>query len=310
MQKWLGCAAAAFICVGPFASDANAQLKIFACVPEWASLAESIGGDKVEVTLATSALENPDSIKPTPALISSLSEADMLLCTGAGLSEGIDEMLERAQNPKVAPGQPGHFTAAEYVELLPVPEAHGEGEEGEGDLEGHPHIQGDPRNVQKVAAQLAKRMGEVDPANVESYTQSAKAFIADLGKLAKELLVKGEPLKGINIAVQHVHSTYLLNWLGINVPPTAIVEPEPNVPPGPAHLAQVVKAVTDSNLKFVIYAAYEDPAPSNYISQTAGIPSVKLPFTVWGTEESKDFLTFFQDSVQRLLDGLNGHDRS
>jgi zinc/manganese transport system substrate-binding protein len=293
------------------ATDANAQLKVFACVPEWASLAQSIGGDKVEITLATSALENPDSIRPTPALIAALQAADLLVCTGAGLSEGIDEMLDRAQNPKVAPGQPGHFEAADYVELLEVPHmpmATQQAEEEEEEM--HPHIQGDPRNVQKVAAQLSKRMAQLDPDNADAYNSAAKTFIGDLGKLAKELLVKAEPLKGVNVAVQHPHSHYLLRWLGINNPPTAIVEPEPNVPPGPAHLESVVKAITDNNIKFIVYAAYEDPSPSKYVAEKSGIPMVKLPFTVGGTEEAKDFFGFFQDSVQRLLDGLSGHERS
>jgi hypothetical protein len=32
-----------------------------------------------------------------------------------------------------------------------------------------------------------------------------------------------------------------------------------------------------------------------------------LPYTVGGTPAAKDFITFYRDSVGRLLGGLNGH---
>ena len=35
--------------------------------------------------------------------------------------------------------------------------------------------------------------------------------------------------------------------------------------------------------RMVLYAAYQDPRPSDWLSKNAGIPAVKLPFTVGGT---------------------------
>jgi zinc/manganese transport system substrate-binding protein len=78
---------------GLFPAEADAQLKVVACVPEWAALAQAIGGDKVTVTLATSAQENPDGFKATPVLISALQEADLLACTGLGLWAGVGDIL-------------------------------------------------------------------------------------------------------------------------------------------------------------------------------------------------------------------------
>ena len=46
-----------------FASPAaNAALNIFACEPEWAALAQEIGGDEVKVTSATQAKQDPHYI--------------------------------------------------------------------------------------------------------------------------------------------------------------------------------------------------------------------------------------------------------
>lgn len=294
-----------------FATGARAApLDVFACVPEWASLVKTIGGDRIgTVTLATSPFDNPDNMKPTPAIIAALSNADLMLCTGIGLEEEwLPSLMEKANNPKVAKGKPGYFMAGEYAKVI---EEHDDGpaEPGKKDEHGvHPHIQGDPNNVRLVAGQLAKRLIQIDPEGKEAYTERAKTFIVELTALTKELQKKAAPLKGTAIVVQHDHSTYLLRWLGIRT--GATVEPEPNVPPGPAHLTAVINKVPAQKLRFIVYAAYENPAPSLYVSEQAKIPLVKIPFTVGGTPEATDLLNFYKDSVDRLLDGLAGRERS
>jgi zinc/manganese transport system substrate-binding protein len=303
-------AGVALLLSGAATSAMAAPLKVFACVPEWASLVKTIGGDRIgTITLATSAHENPDNLKPTPGLIAALAEADLLVCTGIGLEEEwLPTLMERANNPKVAKGKPGHFMAGEYAKVL---EEHNHGEKevgGEDEEEVHPHVQGDPNNVRLIAGQLAKRLIQLDPEGKDVYAERTKAFNSQLTTVTKELLAKAAPLKGINIVVQHDHSTYLFNWLGIRT--AAIVEPEPNVAPGPDRLAKIIADVPKQKMRFIIYAAYEDPAPSRYVAQNAKIPLVKIPFTVGGTPEATDLITFYKDSVQRLLDGLAGRERT
>ncbi|MCK0209418.1 metal ABC transporter substrate-binding protein [Starkeya koreensis] len=298
---------------GAVSTASAAPLKVFACVPEWASLVKTIGGERIaSVTLATTAFENPDNLKPTPGMIAALGEADLLLCTGIGLEdEWLPALMERAKNPNVAKGKPGYFMAGEYAKVI---EEHNEGEHSKVDARGaeeeevHPHVQGDPNNVRVIAGQLAKRLIALDPEGKDVYTDRTKTFLSQLTALTKELKAKAAPLKGINIVVQHDHSTYLFNWLGVRT--AAIVEPEPNVAPGPAHLAKIIADVPKNRMRFVIYAAYEDPAPSRFVSEKAKIPLIKLPFTVGGTPEATDLLEFYKDSVQRLLDGLAGRERT
>ncbi len=294
------------------ASAAEAKLKVFACFPEWASLTQVIGGDRVEVFLATSAQENPDYAAPTPGMIAALGNADVIVCTGADFEDAwLPTMLTKANNPKVAPGESGHFLAAEFVQLLKVEEEHEHGEEaGDHQLheEGNPHIQGDPRNMQRVGAQLTKRLIALDPEGEATYTENFKSFAGELKTLIAELQQQAAPLKGQRIAVQHEHSVYVLNWLGVVA--AATVEPEPGVPPGPDHLAEVIQAVAANQIKFIIYAGYEDPSSSKFVAEKSGIVLVKVPVTVGGSEGATDIFTFYRDTVERLLDGLSGNARS
>jgi zinc/manganese transport system substrate-binding protein len=54
----------------------------------------------------------------------------------------------------------------------------------------------------------------------------------------------------------------------------------------------------------VLRAAYQDGRPSDWISQRAHIAAVELPYTVGGSNAAKDLNGLFDDTVARLLKGL------
>src|SRR5918911_2948130 len=101
---------------------AQAALRGFACEPEWGALAQELGGKLVDVTVATSALQDPHQIQARPSLIARTRNADLVACTGAELEIGWQPvLLQQSGNAKVQPGQPGNFAAADFVRKLEVP---------------------------------------------------------------------------------------------------------------------------------------------------------------------------------------------
>ena len=133
------------------AEPAPAAMKVFACEPEWATLAEELGGDQVEVYTATTALQNPHRIQARPSLIAKVRSADLLICTGAELEVGwLPILLRQSGNPQIQPHTPGHLEAALLVPRLELPTVL---DRAAGDVhpQGNPHIQTDPRNIAPVA---------------------------------------------------------------------------------------------------------------------------------------------------------------
>src|SRR6187402_2764358 len=144
---------------------AHADLAIFATVPEWGALATELGGDKVKVYTATNALQDPHHVEAKPSLIARARSADLVVATGAELEVGwLPLVLQQAANAKVQPGRPGYLEAASLVPLLGKP-ARLDRAEGDVHPQGDPHIQGDARNIARVAVPLAARMAELDPPN-------------------------------------------------------------------------------------------------------------------------------------------------
>src|SRR5512143_3430579 len=97
------------------ALPAGAALKVLACEPEWGALAQELGGPLVDVSVATTAMQDPHQIQAKPSLIARTRNADLVACTGAELEIGwLPVLLQQAGNPKVQPGMPGNFAAADF----------------------------------------------------------------------------------------------------------------------------------------------------------------------------------------------------
>ncbi len=279
---------------------ANAALNVFACEPEWAALAQELGGDKVKVFAATNAMQDVHHIEAKPSLVAQLRKADLLVCTGSELEIGwLPVLLRQAGNEKVLAGKSANFEAAHFVRMLEVPTRL---DRADGDVHagGNPHIQTDPRNISKVAEALALRLAEVDAANATFYQGRYKDFNQRWQNAIKGWQAEAAPLKGVAIVVQHKGFPYLEDWLGLKE--VATLEPKPGVEPTSAHLTEVLAQLQRQPARMVIRAAYNSDRPSQWLSERAKIPAVELPFTVGGSDRAKDLFSLFDDTIQRLLE--------
>src|SRR5260221_5724590 len=194
---------------------ATAALNVFACEPEWGALAQELGGDKVSVYLATTALQDPHRIEARPSLIARIRSADLLICSGSELEIGwIPLLLTQSGNPTVQLGSPGYFEASQYVVKLEIPKVL---DRALGDLHpgGNPHIHTDPRNIAKIALALEERMLLIDPANAESYRSRTKSFLERWQAALARWEQQATPLRGVPIVVYHKAFSYLINRAGM-----------------------------------------------------------------------------------------------
>jgi zinc/manganese transport system substrate-binding protein len=280
-----------------FVAPAQAALKVFACEPEWAALVQELGGAQVTVASATTALQDPHHIEARPSLIAKTRQADLLVCTGAGLEAGwLPPLLRTAGNPKVQPGQPGYFEAASAATLL---EARARADRAEGDVhpQGNPHLHLDARNIARVAEQLATRLKQIDPANATHYT----ARHADFARRWQTALARWEreaaPLTGMPVIYHHRSWVYLAHWLGLKE--VGVLEPKPGLPPTAAHLTQLLTQLKTQPAHAIVRSAYEDGRADAWLSERAQIPALVLPYTV-GAEDADDLFKLFDITIARL----------
>ena len=147
---------AAILLLSSASPAALAALNIFACTPEWGALAKELGGDKANVYVAATALQDPHRIEARPSLIARARNADLMVCNGAQLEIGwLPLVQQQSGNTKVQPGRPGYFEAASVVPLIDKP-ASVDRSLGDVHPAGNPHVHLDPRNVALVARALGE----------------------------------------------------------------------------------------------------------------------------------------------------------
>jgi zinc/manganese transport system substrate-binding protein len=280
------------------AAPAEAKLKVFACEPEWGSLVRELAGDKVDVDVATSALQDVHVIEAKPSLIAKMRAADLLVCTGAQLEIGwLPQLLRQSGNTRVATGA-GSFMAAAQVKTLEKPATL---DRANGDVhpDGNPHIHLDPRRVLIVAQRLDARLIHLDPANAAVYQQRLTDFSTRWTAATKRWQAKAAPLRGRKVVVHHISWVYLWDWLGIQQ--IGALEPKPSVPPTSGHLSSLIATTKAANTLAIVNAAYQDAKPSEWLSQRTGVPAVTLPYTVGGDAQAKDLFGLFDSTLDKLL---------
>jgi ABC-type Zn uptake system ZnuABC Zn-binding protein ZnuA len=159
-------------------------------------LAREIGGDAVEVTQLLQPNSDPHDYEPRPDDVVATSKASLVLESGDGLDEWIEEVVEQSA---------GNPTLLDVAETLPVQrsgeeEGHaGEehdhveeehaGEEEHAEEEGHdhgdvdPHWWHDPTNVEAAAATVRDALTRANPDGRALYARNADAYVAKVRAL-------------------------------------------------------------------------------------------------------------------------------
>ena len=296
-----------FAVVASFASVLIAEvsfaaLNIFACEPEWGALAKELGGDKVEVYVATTARQDPHHIEARPSLIARARSADLAICTGAELETGWLPLVQsQSGNPKIRAGAPGYLEATRYAVMLDVPQRV---DRAQGDVHaaGNPHVHLDPRNLARVAAALTERMRQLDGAESAHYAARGKAFLERWQQAIARWERQAAPLKGKAVIVHHRDMTYLIQWLGMRE--AGALEPKPGLPPTTAHLSELLAQLKKEPVSAVVRSAYTDARASQWLAERANIPAIALPFTVGGSEKAQDLFGLFDDTLSLLLGSI------
>lgn len=286
-----------FIVLAPLPANA---INVFACEPEWASLVNELAGEHANVTIATTAFQDPHRLQARPSLIAAIRGADLVFCTGADLEVGwLPLLLRRAGNAGIQPGNPGYFLAADYVRKLEVPQLI---DRSQGDVhpQGNPHVHLDARNIRRIAAALGERLPQIDPANAAEYARRLEDFSNRWSAAVDRWEERALPLAGMQLASSHRSFSYLAAWLDLEV--VATLEPKPGIPASGAHLARLLEQLQDDPPAAVVRTPYENEKSADWLSNRLSIPHVVLPYTVGGADDVVDLFALFDASLDALAE--------
>jgi zinc/manganese transport system substrate-binding protein len=282
-----------------FTVPSQAAVRVLATTADWGALTKELGGDRVDVYTATTAMQDVHRVEAKPSLVARARTADLLVANGAELEAGwLPVLLQESGNGRIQHGAPGFFEAASAVVLVEVP---AKLDRAMGDIHplGNPHIHLDPRNVAAVAKALAARLAVVDPAGASYYAARGTDFDRRWSDAIVRWQAKAAPLKDVPVVIMHRDQSYLRRWLGLKE--LAAIEPKPGVPPSAGYLGELVTKLATSPPKMILLNAYNDPKAANWLSNRVHAPAVVLPYSVGGSPVAKDLFGLFDDTLDKLL---------
>jgi ABC-type Zn uptake system ZnuABC Zn-binding protein ZnuA len=285
------------------AFSTQAKLNVVATLPDFGSIAEEVGGDKVKVTSIARGTEDQHFVDARPSYVRVLNQADVLIEGGAELEVGwLPPLVNGARNGKILSDAPGHVILSRNIRLLEVPTSPVDRSMGDVHPFGNPHFSLDPANGKIIASRLAEAFSQLDAANAEFYNANAQKFNERLDKKLAEWTKVMEPFRGTKVVTYHKSFNYLLERFGLELAGT--IEPKPGIEPSPSYVNSLIPKLKGEGVKVVIVEPFRPRKTPEYVAQAIGAKLLLLPGSVGGNEKVKDYIGTFDYNVAQIVAAL------
>ncbi|HEX5043565.1 MAG TPA: metal ABC transporter substrate-binding protein, partial [Candidatus Polarisedimenticolaceae bacterium] len=283
----------------------EAKVRVISTLQDFASIAQAVGGDKIEVDSLAKGYQDPHFVDAKPSLILKLSKADLLLVAGLELEIGyLPPMLDQSRNARIHPGNPGYLDLSQGCEVLGRPTATVTRAMGDVHPFGNPHYWTDPENGRRIARAIAARLSQLDAANAPAYQSGLAAFEARLTDKQKEWAAKMAPYAGAKVVSFHDSWPNFAKAFKLEI--IGHIEPKPGIPPSPSHTLEIINLIQQNKVKAILVEPYVDQKAPKFIAGKTGARVVVLYPSVGGTPQIPDYFTLFDLDTAALVAALEG----
>jgi len=290
--------------LGPKPARAAGKLQIMTATTDLASLAQEVGGDKVDVESIARGYQDPHFVDAKPSFLLKLKRADLLIVVGLELEIGwLPPLITQSTNPKIQVGAPGYFDASRFATILEIPS--GQVTRAEGDVHplGNPHYWLDPENGLRIAKGITDKLSEMRPGDAAYFAQRYTDFEGRLKQADQRWLQEMKPYEGRKIVTYHRSWPNFAEHFHLNV--VGYVEPRPGIPPSPQHTVELIQQMKRDNVKVIVVEPYFDLKTPNAIGRETGARVLVLPPSVGGEKEITDYFKLFDYDITKLKQGFD-----
>ncbi|HKD19389.1 MAG TPA: metal ABC transporter substrate-binding protein [Thermoanaerobaculia bacterium] len=285
------------------AVPAFGTVKVVTSVQDFASIADAIGGKRVETFALAKGYQDPHFVDPKPSFVLKLSKADLLIVAGLELEIGyLPPLIDQSRNEKIHPGGPGYLDASNGADILERPT--GTVTRAMGDVHpfGNPHFWLDPENGRVIARAIAAKLTELDPAGAAEYKANLAAFEAKLTEGEKRWDAALAPYAGTELVTYHNSWPNFLKHFKLVA--AGYIEPKPGIPPSPTHTVEIIDLMKSKKIPVILMEPYFDRKTPEQIAEKTGAKLLVFIPSVGGVPEIKDYFGLFDYDVKLLADAL------
>jgi zinc/manganese transport system substrate-binding protein len=275
------------------------KLTVVTSTQDLASLAQEVGGDKINVQFIARGYQDPHFVEAKPSFLLILRNADLLVTVGLDLEIGwLPPLITQSGNPKIQVGANGYLDASNFAEILEKPTGIVSRAQGDVHPLGNPHYWLDPDNGRRIARGIASKLAELDPDDATTFQSRFQDFDKRLSAAEKNWEAQMAPYRGRKVVSYHKSFPNFAKHFGIEV--VDYIEPRPGIPPTPQHTIEVIQTMKAQNIKVELIEPYFDlKTPNSIAAQTRAKVIVMLP-SVGGEKQVTDYFKLFDYDIGLL----------
>src|ERR1700730_3708662 len=99
------------------------KLNVITATTDLASLAQEVGGEKINVESIAKGYQDPHFVEAKPSFLLKLRQADLLVVVGLQLEIGwLPPLITQSGNSRIQVGANGYLDASQFAEVLEIPQ--------------------------------------------------------------------------------------------------------------------------------------------------------------------------------------------
>lgn len=249
-------------------ANSGPKIKVLATTTQLGDFARNIGGDRVEVNQILRPDDDPHDYDPTADDSKNAAAAQLIIKNGVGTDDWLDKIITNSGTK--AP-------LIDTSEGIKLRAGNGSDEEKLGD----PHIWHSTDNAKIMVANIAKGLGQVDPANKEFYQSQLTTYQKQLDDLKSQInqLFAPIPVEKRKLVTNHDAFGYFTDEFQITVVGAVIPSFSDAAQPTPQEINELIKNIKDNNVKVIFTETTINP---KIAEQVAGAAGVKIYSNLYG----------------------------
>jgi ABC-type Zn uptake system ZnuABC Zn-binding protein ZnuA len=277
------------LAAAPGSAFAQERLRVVTTSADLKSIADAIGGDRVECESLASPEQDPHAIELKPSQLARARAATLLIRVGLDHEPWLGRMRIPESVHVLDVSRTVRLIQTETPRLRAERRAHTH-------AYGNTHYWLDPENALPIAGAIRQSLGKLKPEHAAAFDRNHDAFVARLRSRVEAWKKALAPYRGAKVVVVHDSWSYFAERFGLQI--VAAAEPQPGVPPSPAELATLFERMRESAVKIVIADPHSNPSLVRQIATRTGAHAVTL------RPSGSDYIRLLDENVSTLAAGL------
>lgn len=274
---------------------AQERLQVGITLHPYYSFVANIVGDRADIIPLIPGELNPHGYQPQADDIKRATTMDVLVVNGIGHDEWAFDIIEAAGVKDKLP----LIYANASVALIPI------GGANNPEKVVNPHTFVSTTAAVQQVYEIARGLGELDPANASYFRANARDYANRIRQLRAEFMqvLADKPRQNFRAASMHAGYDYLFQEFGLQI--AAVIEPRHGVAPTPRQLAQTIDDIEAAGVTVLFAEQYFGGELAETVQKETGVKVFTLSHITDGPYTADKFEVEMRVNIETLARALD-----